>query len=205
MNRLQIFFFTSPTCLHCKPAYTSLNKIASKYENKVIIQVIDISKRPEIISKMKIRALPTIIFGKQRIVGKPDEEELARLIELEIGQSQVGTLQKQKRSVKEIIESIKKLSHIKGVLLLGTQGYAIANKTDLDDPTIFNAMLFTSLSSAIGAMNSVDDEIQYVLYKGKNNGIALWNLGRRTLVVIYEAGMPNSNFKTINSLAKSLA
>lgn len=197
---LKIMFFTSPGCKYCKPVKLFLNMFRKKYPNMIYVEEIDITQNPAAVEKYNISALPTLIFGKHRLVGKPDFHELISLIENELGRSKTSEFIKEKKTLKAIIQQIKSISGVNGCIVFGESGFLIASNLQDYDATVLAAMMFTSFSSAKGAFNTFDDNPSYILYKGIKKSFALWNIDKRILMVIYESDIAGASVAKINNI-----
>ncbi|MHA1730194.1 MAG: glutaredoxin family protein [Promethearchaeota archaeon] len=74
----EILFFTSQHCHPCKPVEKILEKVnLSLFGKKLKIKKIDISKNKnlELIEKMKVLSVPTVIVGNRRLMSSSISED----------------------------------------------------------------------------------------------------------------------------------
>ena len=196
---LTIKLFKSPTCVYCGAVEEFLRKMEKRYAG-IQLEVIDITRNPSAISDYEIKALPTVIFDRNRFVGKPDFAELTSAIQDAIGKERTSGFIKEKKSIKQVINEIRSIDGVIGCLVLGDTGFIIASNLDTQDPAVVGAMVFTAYSSASGAFSLMNDELSYQLFRGLDVAFTLWRARNRLIVVVYRSSMPRQNLATISAI-----
>ncbi len=84
---IRIHVFTSKRCIFCGDALDVAKHAAKRLTrcaNQVRVVETDINERPELVEKLDIVALPTIMVGKTRLVGVPTANDIERLVHLSV-------------------------------------------------------------------------------------------------------------------------
>ena len=81
--------FWATWCGPCRATAPLIKKMSDKYSGKVIIGKLDVDKNQDISNRYNITSIPAILFFKNgklkdKIIGKPTEEELDNKIKLNI-------------------------------------------------------------------------------------------------------------------------
>lgn len=84
---IRIDVFTSKRCLFCGDALDVARNAAKRLTygvSQVTVVETDINERPDLVEKLDIVALPTIMVGKTRLVGVPTANDIERLVHLSV-------------------------------------------------------------------------------------------------------------------------
>lgn len=82
MKKNTILLFVSKDSASFHHAVKEFKKLTKKLEEikSISLKLIDIVSKPELAEKYKIEALPTLVFGNLRLIGKPDAERMASAV-----------------------------------------------------------------------------------------------------------------------------
>ncbi|MHA1959460.1 MAG: thioredoxin domain-containing protein [Candidatus Thorarchaeota archaeon] len=86
-KRVTVTVFTSDTCAFCNEALELVREVASDISrNDNLVEVIEsrLDERPDLVDKMDIMALPTILVGHSRITGMPQYSDVEQLVHMSI-------------------------------------------------------------------------------------------------------------------------
>lgn len=84
-NSVQIWIFTSKTCVHCHKLVSMLEDSEVKKEINADVKVLDINENVKLVNQYDITAVPTILFFyneelKDKIVGNTSKNVLKATI-----------------------------------------------------------------------------------------------------------------------------
>lgn len=80
---IHIDVFTSDRCLFCNDALQvarSAAKRLTQFISPVKVVETDVTKKPDLVEKLDIVALPTILVGNSRLIGIPTRQDIERLV-----------------------------------------------------------------------------------------------------------------------------
>jgi protein-disulfide isomerase len=83
MKENTVLLFTAKTSSSFHMSLKEFEKLIKKFETtkSFTFKIIDITEKPKLAEQYKIEAIPTLIFGKLRLIGKPDAEKIAKIIQ----------------------------------------------------------------------------------------------------------------------------
>jgi thioredoxin 1 len=87
-ENLEIIVFSAKWCGPCKALKPKLKNVSENFKDAVSIKIVDIEEDDDLVSKHKIRSVPTMLFFKnEKIVGSIQGNVSYQVIEEEIKKS----------------------------------------------------------------------------------------------------------------------
>jgi protein-disulfide isomerase len=84
-EKTKILMFVSKQSIYFQTTKEEFQKILLELEKvqPFTSQIIDVNREPELAEKYKVNALPTLIIGSKRFIGKPDLEKIMNVLRSE--------------------------------------------------------------------------------------------------------------------------
>ena len=78
-----VLLFTSKNSPYFQVSIDELRKIMEALEHiqPFTSQIIDVNENPELAEKYKVDAVPTIIIGDKRFIGRPDATDILKIVQ----------------------------------------------------------------------------------------------------------------------------